>query len=153
MMSALLACTAGLSLFAATPESNPLVFGNNRLTIITPTLVRLEYAVDGKFIDAPTLFAYDRSNTLSVDQIDIKELGGDCYEITTPAVRIWYHHDGVPFSTSNLKIFYQLNGKEKKFTNRFITRNNLGGPIETLDRVTKEIPLQDGILSKDGLWA
>lgn len=152
MMSALLACTAGLSLFAATPESNPLVFGNNRLTIITPTLVRLEYAIDGKFIDAPTLFAYDRSNTLSIDQIDIKELGGDCYEITTPAVRIWYHHDGVPFSTSNLKIFYQLNGKEKKFTNRFITRNNLGGPIETLDRVTKEIPLQDGILSKDGWY-
>lgn len=151
-MSALLALTTGLTSFAYKPDANPMVFGNNRLTIITPTLLRLEYARDGKFVDEPTLFAYDRSNTLSLDSIDVKELGGDCYEITTPALRIWYHHDRVPFSTSNLNVFYTLDGKEKKFTNRFITRNNLGGPIETLDRVTKEIPLQDGILSKDGWY-
>lgn len=151
MMSALVFFT-GLTSFAYKPQANPLVFGNNRLTIITPTLLRLEYAEEGKFIDKPTLFAYDRSNTLSLDSIDVKDLGDDCYEITTPALRIWYHHDGVPFSTSNLNVFYTLNGKEKKFTNRFILRNNLGGPIETLDRVTKEIPLQDGILSKDGWY-
>src|SRR3712207_4257658 len=51
-----------------------------------------------------------------------------------------------------MNIFYQKNGKEAKFTNRFILKNNLGGPVETLDRVTKEIPMNDGILSKDGWY-
>ena len=49
-------------------------------------------------------------------------------------------------------MFYTLDGKEKKFTNRFLPKNNLGGPVETLDRVTKEIPMNDGILSKDGWY-
>ena len=40
----------GLSAYAKHPEQNPMVFGKNRLSIITPTLLRLEYAVDGKFI-------------------------------------------------------------------------------------------------------
>ena len=39
-----------------------------------------------------------------------------------------------------------------RFTNRFLPKNNLGGPVETLDRVTKEIPMNDGILSKDGWY-
>ena len=58
---------APLTASAAHPDTNPLVFGNNRLTIITPTLLRLEYAHDAAFIDEPTLFAIDRSNTLSTD--------------------------------------------------------------------------------------
>ena len=142
----------GLSAYAKHPEQNPMVFGKNRLSIITPTLLRLEYAVDGKFIDAPTLFAYDRASMLSPESIDVKELGDNCYEIKTPSLRIWYKNDGFPFSTSNLNVFYTHNGKEKKFTNRFITKNNLGGPVETLDRVTAEIPMNDGILSKDGWY-
>lgn len=142
----------GMTAFAHQPEQNPMVFGKNRLSIITPTLLRLEYATDEKFVDEPTLFAYDRTSMLPVDSIDVKDLGDNCYEITTPALRIWYKNDGFPFSTANLNVFYKHNGKEKKFTNRFITKNNLGGPVETLDRVTKEIPMNDGILSKDGWY-
>ena len=144
--------SSGLMAFAGTTAQNPMVFGNNRLSIITPTLLRLEYANDAKFIDAPTLFAYDRTNMLSPEEISVRELGDNCYEIKTPALRIWYKNDGFPFSTSNLHVFYTLDGKEKKFTNRFLPKNNLGGPVETLDRVTKEIPMNDGILSKDGWY-
>lgn len=133
-------------------QGNPLVFGKNRLTIITPTLLRLEYAKDAQFIDYPTLFAYDRTSKLDPSQIKVKELGNNTYEITTPALRIWFNNDNYPFSTSNLHVFYQHNGKERKFTNRQIFRNNLGGPVETLDRVTKEIPMNPGILSKDGWY-
>ena len=146
------ALSAAISASAYQPQANPMVFGNNRLTIITPTLLRLEYAIDGKFVDEPTLFAIDRSNALDTKDIDVTDLGDNCYEIKTPAVRIWYKADGFPFSTSNLNVFYQLNGKEKKFTNRKIAKNNLGGPVETLDRVTGEIPMNDGILSKDGWY-
>ena len=137
---------------AALPATNPIVMGNNRLTLITPTLIRLEYSTNGTFVDTPTYFAYNRESLLRPDEISIDELGDDTYEIRTKALRIRYKHDGYPFSTANLHVFYQKNGKEAKFTNRFILRNNLGGPVETLDRVTREIPMNDGILSKDGWY-
>lgn len=142
----------GLLWAAALPTTNPIVLGNNRLTLITPTLIRLEYSTNGIFVDAPTYFAHDRKSMLRPDEFELKELGNDTYEIRTKALQIWYKHDGYPFSTSNLKVFYQKNGKKAKFTNRFILRNNLGGPVETLDRVTHEIPMNDGILSKDGWY-
>ena len=147
----LLLLSCGLSAVAQ-PSGNPLVFGENRLTLITPTLFRLEFARDGKFIDDPTIFAYDRSNLLPADRFEVRALGGDRYEITTEALRIVYEHDGFPFGLHNFAAYYKLNGKEKKFTNRCIFRNNLGGPVETLDRVTGEIPMQDGLLSRDGWY-
>ena len=136
----------------AQPSGNPLVFGENRLTLITPTLFRLEFAHDGKFIDDPTYFAYDRGSLLPASEFRVRELGGNRYEITTSALRIVYEHDGFPFGLHNFAAYYKLNGKEKKFTNRCIFRNNLGGPVETLDRVTGEIPMQDGLLSRDGWY-
>ncbi|MDE5704737.1 TIM-barrel domain-containing protein [Muribaculum sp.] len=148
------ASVLGMSLpaVAAVPKENPMVFGNARLSVITPTLLRLEFAKDGKFIDEPTLFAYDRKSMLPMDSIKVTELGDDRYEIVTSALTINYHDDGFPFSTSNLMVYYDLNGKRKKFTNRFLPKNNLGGTVETLDRVTREIPMDDGLLSRDGWY-
>ena len=151
-LPAMLILCSAIDTPAAAPQGNPLVFGNARLSIITPQLLRLEYAKDGKFIDEPTLFAYDRSNILPADSIAIKDLGDGRYEITTSALTINYHDDGFPFSTSNLAVYYTLDGKKKKFTNRFLPKNNLGGTVETLDRVTKEIPMNDGLLSRDGWY-
>ena len=67
----LLLLSCGLSAVAQ-PSGNPLVFGENRLTLITPTLFRLEFARDGKFIDDPTIFAYDRSNLLPADRFEVQ---------------------------------------------------------------------------------
>ena len=151
LCSLLLALLSLLSAAGADkPFENPLVFGNNRLTLITPTLFRLEYALDGKFMDAPTYFAYDRSHLLR--DFEVTELGGGRYEIRTSRLRIVYENDGFPFGLHNFAAYYKLNGKEKKFTNRCIFRNNLGGAIETLDRVTEAVPLDDGLLSRDGWY-
>lgn len=152
LLAALLFISSATTAGADTPTDNPMVFGNARLSIITPQLLRLEYAKDGKFIDEPTLFAYDRTNMLPFDSIEVKDLGDGRYEIKTSALDIKYHDDGFPFSTSNLAVYYTLNGKKKKFTNRFLPKNNLGGTVETLDRVTKEIPMNDGLLSRDGWY-
>ena len=101
----LLLLSCGLSAVAQ-PSGNPLVFGENRLTLITPTLFRLEFARDGKFIDDPTIFAYDRSNLLPADRFEVRALGGDRYEITTEALRIVYEHDGFPFGLHNFCLLY-----------------------------------------------
>ena len=155
MRRTLLACLTlvqAVLCFAQLPKANPMVFGNNRLTVITPTLLRLEYATDGKFVDAPTIFAANRSSLLPMSELTVKELGNNCYEIRTAALRIWFRNDGYPFSTSNLKVYYQLDGKEKTFTNRFVLGKNLGGPVETLDRVTEAIPMNDGLLTRSGWY-
>lgn len=131
---------------------NPLVFGNNRITLITPTLFRLEYANDAAFIDAPTLFAYDRTSMLREGEYSVTLMEDGRYEIKTAAIRMVYDPDGFPFGLHNFKAYFTLNGKEKSFTNRQIMKNNLGGPVETLDRVTQEIPMNDGLLSKDGWY-
>ena len=155
MRRTLLACLTfvqAVLCFAQLPKANPMVFGNNRLTLITPTLLRLEYATDGKFVDAPTMFAANRSSLLPMSELTVKELGNNCYEIRTAALRIWFRNDGYPFSTSNLKVYYTLDGKEKTFTNRFVLGKNLGGPVETLDRVTEAIPMNDGLLTRSGWY-
>lgn len=132
---------------------NPIVLGNNRITLISPTLFRLEYAVDGKFLDDKTMFAYTRDTLLQ--DFEMKKIDDRHYEITTSAVRIVYDNDGFPFGIHNFEAYYMMDGKEKKFTTRnHITdsKNNLGGAVATLDRVDGPIPLDDGLLSTSGWY-
>ena len=131
---------------------NPLVFGNNRLTLVTPTLFRLEYATDGIFLNDSTLFAVNRDSLLQ--DFQVKELPDNKYEITTSSIRIIYQNDGFPFGLYNFRAYYLLNGKETKFTNRckMMDAQNLGGAISTLDRVKHEIPLDDGLLTRKGWY-
>ncbi|MDU1890164.1 MAG: glycoside hydrolase family 31 protein [Dysgonomonas sp.] len=131
---------------------NPIVFGNNRLTLISPTLFRLEYAEDGKFLDRKTLFAYTRDSLLQ--DFEVRKTDDRKYEITTSALRMVFDHDGFPFGLHNFHVFYNMNGKEQKFTIRNIHKNNLGGAVSgyALDRVSKPIPLDDGLLSTDGWY-
>lgn len=132
------------------PAENPLVFGNTRMTFITPTLFRVEYAYDGQFVDAQTMFAYDRSKL--TDQVTIKPLGDNRYEIRTPAMRLMFHDDGFPCGAFNLEVYYLLNGKEQKLRSRGNPKNNLGGPISTLDLVRGEVPTEEGLLSRVGWY-
>ena len=131
---------------------NPIVFGNNRITLITPTLFRLEYAENAQFIDEPTMFANNDRGKNMLQDFQVKELGDNHYEIQTSALRMIFHHDDFPFGLHNFQVYYQMDGKEKKFTNRNVQKGNLGGSISTLDRVSKEVPLDEGILSRDGWY-
>lgn len=131
-------------------QKNPVILGNARFTIITPELVRLEYAVDGKFIDNPTLFANNRD--LSFKNFNISTNVKGWTLITTSRMRIEYFNDGFPFGQTNFRIFYKNNGKEKKFmiyqdNNK---ETNLGGTVQTLDGENGRVELDNGILSRDG---
>lgn len=129
---------------------NPIVFGNNRITLISPTLFRLEYATDGSFLDNQTLFAHNRDSLLQ--DYEVIDLGNNNYEIKTSALRLIYNHDKFPFGLYNFHVLYNMNGEEKKFTVRGRQSKNLGGAISTLDRVSKPIPLDEGLLSRDGWY-
>lgn len=139
-----------ISSVLAQEYTNPIVWGNNRITLISPTLFRLEYAENGKFLDDKTMFAYSRDNMLK--DFEVKNVGDNKYEITTSALRLVFEHDGFPFGLHNFQAYYMQDGKEKKFTVRNIQTKNLGGAVSTLDRVSQPIPLDEGLLSRDGWY-
>ncbi len=135
---------------------NPIVLGNKRITVITPTLIRLEYAQNQKFLDHPTLFARERGNVLENGVIITALNEGKQYEIKTDCFRLLIDNDNLPFGQINTWIYFNHNGKDRKITGRNLhskTQNlNLGGSITTLDGVTKEVLTNDGILSSDGWY-
>lgn len=137
---------------AIASAGNPLTFGKTRITLVTPTLVRAEYADDGKFIDAPTMFAYDRSSLLPESGFSVTPLGNDRYEIRTDALRIEFWDNGYPVGESNLIIHYRKGEKERTFTNRGIYNENLGASVPTLDKLSGPVPLNDGLFSRSGWY-
>lgn len=132
--------------------SNPFVLGNKRVTLITPTLFRLEYSFDSRFVDSQTMFAYDRTHLLKDFNIKFIQEKNK-YIITTSSLKIEIINDNSPFGPANLKVFYNINGKEYTFNGRPNNNvNNLGGSISTLDRVNSFVQLDDGLLTKDGYY-
>lgn len=140
------------------PENmtNPLVLGNKRITLITPTLFRLEYAREGRFLDDPTMFAINRDSMLregyTIEALD----GGRRYKIDTGKLQLVFDNDNLPFGQINTEVYFTRMGEEKKISARNLhskKRNlNLGGSIATLDAVHGEVPLDDGLLSEDGWY-
>ncbi|MDR1809417.1 MAG: DUF5110 domain-containing protein [Prevotella sp.] len=140
---------AGLLLLVArTMCANPVVIGNSRFTFYSDNLVRMESALDGKFLDDPTLFAVNR--TPDYRNVTVEEKGGGNYILATPAMRIEYYNDGFPFGQTNLFVYFKQNGKEKRWYIASEQRQNLKGALTTLDGISGTAPRQEGLLSRDG---
>lgn len=147
-----------LELFFVTVSlmANPFVYQNKRITFISETLFRLEYAEDQLFLDEPTLFAYNRQSLLADSLISERKLEDGSVELVTSKVRVVFDMDNYPFGQINTRIYFTMSGEMKQISARPLhskTKNlNLGGSVPTLDRVTGEIPLQDGLHSLDGWY-
>ncbi len=114
-----------------------------RFTIITETLIRMEYAANKSFLDDETLFAVNRSHNGCAFAVTTKE---NSIEIKTEAIHLTYIDDGNPFSKENL--FGTIYGERWHFGKK--NEKNLGGTLTTLDGVDGPRPVDDGILSRDG---
>ena len=128
---------------------NPFTFSKNRITLITPTLFRLEYAEDGRFIDEPTLFAYERDALLK--DYTITDLGDGHYEIKTADITIKYWDNGYPFC-QNITAVHHKDGRNTELNIRGTYNRNLGASVETLDKQSGEIPMNDGVLARSGWY-
>lgn len=148
--------TLAQALPSAPDKVNPIVLGNKRITLITPTLFRLEYAEDQAFLDNPTLLARQRDQRMQSGFTVKPVADGKQYEINTGKVRIVLDNDNLPFGQINTWVYFTYRGKEKMITARNLhskTKNyNLGGSVSTLDGVNKEIPTDEGLLSSDGWY-
>ena len=125
---------------------NSYTLGNARFTVITDGVIRMEYAMNGAFVDDPTLFAL-RENAANAD---ITEKNGTV-TINTPKLTMTYNGND-KFSSDNLSVCVRTAGIDTEWHFGDELKNNLGGTLVTLDGVYGEKPLPDGIISRDGFF-
>lgn len=114
----------------AASSKSMVVWERARFTILTPHMVRLEYADDGVFEDRATLAVLNRN--LPTPQFTVRRSRSGV-TIKTSALTIRYRGNGKGFSSRNLTISLRLGGK--RVTWRYGQKNihNLGGTVRTLD--------------------
>ena len=133
------------SLSQAAP--NPVVVSNARFTVITPNCIRMEYAPDGQFVNAPSLFAADRAARDTGTQVTQSAAGT---VIDTGAIQLIYTPDGQPFSPANLHAEIKRGVLIMAWAPGMPNLGNLGGTIRTLDGLRGPVDLGQGVLSRDG---
>jgi hypothetical protein len=150
--------------------------GNARFQVLSPTLVRLEYAADGRFEDRPTMLAFNRR----VDAPRFTSaVEGDRRVIRTDRLSIFYKRDSGAFTAENLEVAVQGGGVSVRAGPRWRpaqysppagglgplgyfgaepdrsgprTSGNLGGWARGLDSQSEARVLRDGLISRDG-WS
>jgi alpha-glucosidase (family GH31 glycosyl hydrolase) len=119
--------------------------GLARFSVLTDACVRMEYSPTGEFVDAPSLFAIERRGDVPVHVV---EDGGEPIVLETPALVLEYTPGGGGFTAGNLRIHVG----EAEWRPGMRQTGNLGGTLETLDRVRGRVALPDGLLSRDGWY-
>ncbi|HTY83262.1 MAG TPA: TIM-barrel domain-containing protein, partial [Silvibacterium sp.] len=137
------------------PVADPkavVVVGHARFTVLTPQMIRMEWAADGKFEDHASFVFLNRR--LPVPKFSEKREGGKL-SIDTGKLVLNYESssgDG-KFTADNLSITLQLDGKPVTWHPGMEDTGNLQGTTRTLDGAlgdkTKE-PIGPGLLSRDG---
>ncbi len=129
------------------PTDGAVVSGDRwRVTVLTDRLLRLEYEPSGRFCDTATQAVIDRAFPLPA--FSASEADG-WLTVETGALRLRY--DRRPFSPEGLSV--ALKGQFDAYASlwRWGDRgDNYGGTARTLDGADGEIPLEDGLMSREG---
>ena len=136
-------------------ESATVVQGNARFTVLTPQLIRMEWAADGKFEDNATLGIVNRE--LPVPEFKVRK-SAKSLTINTGKLVLSYKGNA-KFDAGNLKVTFD----KYSWKPGDDPSGNLLGTCRTLDRydgihvnnpqggLTKD-PFDPGVISRDG-WA
>ena len=168
----LLALAPAFAQESFSPKADPkaeVVFGKARFTVLTPQLVRMEWAADGQFEDRATLGMVNRE--LPVPAFKVSR-GKNRLTIKTSALTLVYTGQE-EFNAKNLKVTFTMQDARAKKGRRSVTwtpgaddSGNLLGTCRTLDgfdyiRQQKQPgggsgftrdPFDKGVVSRDG-WA
>ncbi len=138
------------------PVANPkaeVIAGHARFTILTPQLIRMEWAADGKFEDHASFVFLNRR--LPIPQFTVSRAGG-VLSLRTAALQLRYapqESANGKFTAENLAVTLILNGKPVIWHPGMPDTGNLQGTTRTLDGAlgskTKE-PIGPGLVSRDG---
>jgi alpha-glucosidase (family GH31 glycosyl hydrolase) len=126
-----------------------------RFTVLTPRLIRMEWAPGGRFVDAPSQVFIDREQPVPRFRVASK---GGTLRIETDALTLSYRLGSGRFDATNLEI------RSRKLAPAFTWHpgdaetGNLHGTARTVDRYSgdtnidsgKRLDLGQGLLSRDG---
>jgi alpha-glucosidase len=136
------------------PVADPhalVIVGSARFTILTPQLIRMEWAADGKFEDHASLVFLHRR--LPVPKFTHETAADGKTTIRTSALTLLYtpqKSDG-KFSPDDLSISFNLGEKRVSWKPGIPDTGNLLGTTRTLDRVRgSDVQLEPGLISRDG---
>jgi Glycosyl hydrolases family 31/Domain of unknown function (DUF5110) len=158
--------------FAQPATVSEAMAGKARFEFLTASLVRMEYAPDGHFVDAPTAVVQQR-DWPAVQVRSTQERGW--LVLATDAVTLRYRQGSGAFSADNLEVtWHGSDGRVRRWHPGEVDDRNLGGLTYSLDDVRTanvpadprdspvgvvipgiEVPLQKatpGLLSRNG-WA
>jgi alpha-glucosidase len=146
---------------ATDPVADPkavVTLGNARFTVLTPELVRMEWAADGKFEDhASFVFLNRRLPAPKFEKTVTKGGQNQVMTIKTSALALTYTDsgEGARFTPENLSIEITVDGKPVVWHPGQTDPENLQGTTRTLDGAlgskTQE-PIGEGLVSRSG-WA
>ncbi|MBL0927731.1 MAG: DUF5110 domain-containing protein [Phycisphaerales bacterium] len=125
-----------------------VVEGSARFTVLTPSLIRIEYAPPGGAFEDRASHAFI-NRRLDVPRFEVKRASGRLV-ITTDRVEIVYRPDGKPFHAGNLSAAFTVSGTLTRWTPGTPDTGNLQGTTRTLDMVSGSTHLEPGLLSRDG---
>ena len=131
----------------AAGSSATVVEGEARFTVLTPQLVRLEWAADGRFEDRPSLVFVNRR--LPVPAFETTRRGG-WVTVDTGALRLRYRERSGRFTAENLSVDLTVAGRRVTWRPGAPDTGNLRGTVRTLDGVKGATSLEPGLVSRDG---
>lgn len=130
-----------------------IVDGGHRFTVITESLIRIEEDQTGNFENRATTAVLSREFAKPDFQL-IENHNGHQLEIITKTIHLYY--DGGDFSSESLYADILLQGSSQVsrwyFGQKNDARANLKGTARTLDEADGEIPLGEGIMSRNGFY-
>lgn len=131
---------------AADPGAINIV-GQVRFTVLTSRLIRMEWSADAQFEDHPTLVFINRR--LPVPKYKQSTRGG-WLTIQTDDLKLHYKLDSGAFNSNNLTVDLTVDSKQLAWFPGTPGAGNLGGTRRTLDGANGEVPIDGGLLSRDG---
>ncbi len=134
---------------AADLNDGVAVSGYARFTVITPTLIRMEYDPVAVFVDEPSYFAIDRDHRFRSAVITTTPTG---LSIDTGVLRLTYVNDNQPFSSANVTAVVHRGATPVVFNPAPSSEGNLGGTTRTLDNWNGAGKLDDGVVSRAGWY-
>jgi alpha-glucosidase (family GH31 glycosyl hydrolase) len=138
----------------ATPASNPvadtravIVSGQARFTVLTPQLIRIEWADDAKFEDHASLVFINRLMPVPPFKQSVQK---GWLTIDTGKIILRYKQKSGVFTAENLQVSFSIGHANFTWHPGLADTGNLGGTIRTLDGARGPRPLDPGLLSRDG---
>ncbi len=127
-----------------------VVDGDARFEVITPSLIRLEYAEDGRFEDRPTMTVPRTPRAVPAYTTEIVD---GWRVIRTEQVVLKWRRGSGSFAAADLRLRYLDRGAEKVvWPKAGATHRFLGGWTRALDLSDGPVPLNNGILTREGWY-